>query len=288
MTMTLVDTWAEILDPWPDDPNVKPRADGKPRVGSYRFYARVEVNGKERVLEREAGTQNAFYEPWTFEGVTVWFDACREIFDLVTDDHGGSDLGARARFAAQQADRSIAPEPLHPWCPLPKGRVAIEDCYTGQNSNLGPMNGHTAHSGLDINHPAGTPIWAPVSFDTHGFYNSLAMGNNNNRHRGLHRWPDGSDWLLGVCHMTHLTVPEGAPVEKGSQYASGAGVLNGAAEHSHFYFHLRDIHGQFKLDPWIVFWQILRDGAGTFRTPDRLGPAVHGRNNHPGTKNEPS
>lgn len=258
LRMQLLDSGAEIIVTNMDASTLPLREtpDGKTVI---RFWCGVEVNGVRQRLEREIGTQRSFYEPWNFAGVHVWLDNCRPVFGILRDEHGGCRPPRLARFAIQQADRSIAPEPLHPWCPLPRGRICIEDCYTGEDCWLGAFRGASAHAGLDINHPPGTALWAPVDFHAHGYFNSLAMGNNNNRHRGLHRWDDGSEWVLGCHHMTRVLVPEGQPVHKGQVYASGAGVLSGAAEHSHFVFIVRDLHGEFQLDPWIVFWQILMD-----------------------------
>ena len=224
------------------------------------FWCDVECGGRLQRLEREIGTQASFYEPWELDGVRVWFDACQDVFKILQDTHGGPCAPlAQARFAFQDMSLSIAPEPLHPWCPLPRGRVAIEDCYNGEDCWLGAYYGASAHAGLDINHPAGTPIWAPVEFHAHGYWNSLELGHNNNRHRGLHHWPDGSTWALRCHHMTRLLVGESQRVGKGQPYASGAGVLNGDHPHSHFGFSLRDVYGECHLDPWIVFWQIKQD-----------------------------
>ncbi len=59
--------------------------------------------------------------------------------------------------------------------------------------------------------------------------------------------------------MTHLRIPEHTPLKAGIQYAEGAGISVGVAEHSHFVFAILD-HGEFiKLDPWILFWQMYED-----------------------------
>jgi hypothetical protein len=85
------------------------------------------------------------------------------------------------------------------------------------------------------------------------------MGHNNNRWRGIHRWPNGSEWILQAHHMTALTVPEHTPLKKGQQFAYGAGVLSGEVDHTHFVFKVHDEGETVLLDPWILFWQMYRD-----------------------------
>lgn len=85
------------------------------------------------------------------------------------------------------------------------------------------------------------------------------MGHNNNRWRGIHRWDNGSQWILQAHHMTELTVPEHQQITKGQQFAKGAGVLSGAVDHSHFVFKVYDEGEIVLLDPWILFWQMYRD-----------------------------
>lgn len=91
------------------------------------------------------------------------------------------------------------------------------------------------------------------------FYNHVDRKGGNNRWRGVRRWPDGSEWILHVCHVTELTVPEHVPLENGQQYALGAGVRVGLFEHSHFIFKIYDRGEIVMLDPWILFWQMYRD-----------------------------
>ena len=229
----------------------------------YRFGCVLRVNGCEHVLEREVSTQRSFYEPWEIGGVRIWLDAVRNIFEFLVEAHGECRPRKQARFALQDAALGICPERLHPWCPLPEGGLRIEDCYRGEDCWLGAYNGASAHGGLDINHPGGTPLWVPLDIHDHYYFNSLAMGHNNNRWRGIHRWTDGSEWILQAHHMTELTVTEHEPVSKGEQFAWGAGVLSGAVDHSHFVFKVRDGGETVLLDPWILFRQMYRDQQGS-------------------------
>jgi hypothetical protein len=225
----------------------------------YAFSCTLRVAGEEVRLEREVSTQRSFYEPWEIAGVRIWFDAVAGIFDLLAEAHGECRPRKHARFAVQDASLRICPERLHPWCPLPAGGLRIEQCYRGEDCWLGAYNGASAHGGLDINHPRGTPLWAPLDIHDHFYFNSLAMGHNNNRWRGIHRWENGAEWILQAHHMTTLTVPEHQPVAKGEQFAWGAGVLSGAVDHSHFVFKIHDRGETVLLDPWILFWQMYRD-----------------------------
>ncbi len=225
----------------------------------FRFHCTISVYGTRHRLEREVSSQRSFYEPWEIAGVRIWFDAVDDIFDFLEEAHGACRPGKNARFALQQADLGICPEPLHPWCPLPEGGLRIEDCYSGEDCWLGAYQGASAHGGLDINHPPGTPLWAPLDIHDHFYFNSLEMGHNNNRWRGLHHWENGSTWVLQAHHMTELTVPEHQPIAKGQQFAWGAGVLSGLADHSHFVFKITEDDETILLDPWILFWQMYRD-----------------------------
>lgn len=225
----------------------------------YCFNCILKVNGREHVLEREVSTRRSFHEAWEIQGMRIWLDAVQDIFEFLGETHGECRPRKQVRFAVQDASLRICPEPIHPWCPLPPGGLRIEDCYRGEDCWLGAYNGASAHNGLDINHPKGTPLWAPLDIHDHFYFNSVAMGHNNNRWRGLHRWPNGAEWILQAHHMTELTVPEHQPVEKGRQFARGAGVLSGCFEHSHFVFAIRDYGETIMLDPWILFRQMYQD-----------------------------
>lgn len=225
----------------------------------YEFSCRLRIEGKEHILRREVPTQRSFYEPWVIDGIRIWLDAVDRIFEFLIETHGPCRPKKAVRLALQDANCRICPEKLHPWCPLPGGGLDITDCYCGEDCWLGPYFGASAHGGLDINHPPGTPIWAPIAMDDHYYFNSLKKGDENNRWRGHRFWPDGSEWRLQCHHMTRLTVPEHTPLLAGAQYAAGAGVHSGYHHHSHFAFMVVQENDAIWLDPWILFWQMYRD-----------------------------
>lgn len=238
----------------------------------YRFWADVVIEGTAHRLEREVGTQHSFYPPWEIAGLRIWLDAVDAIFDFLLEIHAPCRLNhnamprmpayRHARFAIQDATARICPDRLHPWCPLPRPTLRIEDCYRGEDCWLGAYDGVEAHGGLDINHPPGTPLWAPLDLDDQFLFHAVADGHINNRWRGIRRWPNGSEWILQTCHMIELTVPERQPLRNGQQYARAAGVAVGAAPHTHFDFHIHDEGETYLLDPWILFWQIYQDNPG--------------------------
>lgn len=230
---------------------------------NYRFRCHLEIDGVAVSIGREVATQRSFYEPREVMGLQIWFDACDDIFEFLTEDHGKCRPRKKARLAIQDATQRICPILLHPWCPLPPGCLRIEDAYTGEDVWLGAYYGAAAHGGLDINHPAGTPIWTPIPLDDHGFFDHVTRGANNNRWRGSYQWPDGSTWIIQVHHVIRLLVEEHQPLPAGTHLAEGAGVLIGAHEHSHFVFKIvepdQSKDDAILLDPWILFRQMYRD-----------------------------
>ena len=245
----------------------EPRVEKPGAVTNYRFYGKLSIDGVEVNIGREVATQRSFYEPREVMGLRLWLDAVDDIFEFLTEDHGTCRPRKRVRLAVQDAALGICPVLLHPWCPLPAGGLRVADCYNGEDVWLGAYFGAAAHGGLDINHPAGTPIRAPFAIDDHELYNRVERGDNNNRWRGRHRWADGSTWILHVCHLVRLRVPEHRPVEAGALLADGAGVWIRSHEHSHFVFRVvepGDADEQsIYLDPWILFRQMYRDRERT-------------------------
>jgi len=235
----------------------------------YRFWASLSIDGTPLRLDRKVGTQRSFYEPVVAGGLRLWLDAVDAIFEFMRETHGpcrpqencSHQLPPRrqVRLALQDASMRLCPEPLAAWCPLPAGGLRIEQCYRGEDCWMGAYDGASAHGGLDINHPKGTPLFAPIDLDEQFLYHSVAHGAKNNCWRGLRRWPNGDEWIVQTCHMTHLTVPEHTPLRRGRQYAEGAGVWVGVVEHSHFTFAVWTAGELIRLDPWILFWQMYRD-----------------------------
>jgi hypothetical protein len=240
-------------------------------VSEIRFHADVKINGEPRSFEREISSQKSFYKPWVVDGVRIWLDAVDDVFNFMDEFHGDcrSNKIARptvvkyldSRWAFQEEHFRICPDILTPWCALPEGGLKIEECYRGEDTWMGTYRGHTlqAHGGLDINHPSGAPLFAPLDLDDNFLWESVEMGQKNNRWRGIRRWGNGCEWILQTAHIVELTVPEHRPIQKGKQYAVGAGTAVGVVDHSHFIFRVYDDGNLYLLDPWILFWQMYRD-----------------------------
>jgi hypothetical protein len=239
------------------------------RRTTYRFWADLRVDGQEIRYEREVGTAKSFYEPLNIAGVDLWLDAVDAICTFMHETHGPCRPNAtcattpppyfQIRLAIQDATLRICPEPVRPWCPLPEGGLRMELCYTGEDCWMGAYFGVSAHGGLDINHPKGTLLFAPIDLDDQFLVNATADGWNNNRWHGIRQWPDHSTWVLRSAHMVKLLVPEHTPLRAGTPYAEGAGVWVGLAEHSHFAFAILDHGSLIRLDPWILFRQMYLD-----------------------------
>ena len=249
--LTLRDTTARVTHTTLATPRVEQRG----AVTNFEFTATIDVDGREHTLWREVATQRSFYEPWVIDGLVLYLDAVDRIFDFLTETHGPCRPRKAARLVVHEQGQAICPDLLHPWCPLPPCGLNIHDCYNGEDCWLGAYFGASAHGGLDINHPAGTPIFAPFPIDTHEMFNSTGAGHNNNRCRGRHTWPDGSTWVVQVHHVIRLVGDVwDRPIPTGRQMARGAGVLVGSHEHSHFAFAViepgRGFDDRVLLDPW--------------------------------------
>jgi len=261
----------------------------------YTFSARVRVDGQSMTLRRYVCSQECFYEPYVINGVRIWLDTVKEVFDLIPIRYprkGNLQCLPRksARLALQDAALRICPDETSPWIDDGRERLNVGDCYNGDDCYLGPYLGQACHVGLDVNHKKGSILSAPIAFDTHAYFNSLKAGDNNNRWRGVRRWPNGDVWALQSHHLIKLLVPPNGPLKMGTPYATTAGVHVGSHEHTHFEFKIgrlqqnrlgestddpnsiaipidfddQSVQTQVNpevlhLDPWIVFWQIFED-----------------------------
>jgi hypothetical protein len=230
---------------------------------SYRIRCDLEIDGELVQLARTIPSQENFRDPPSVYGLHIWLDAVDDLFEFLTHNHGRCRPTRKCRLAVWEAGHRICPQLVHPWCPLPIGGLRVQQCYRGEDTWLGPYGGKECHGGLDINHPAGTPIWTPLAIDEQGLFDSVAGGANNNRWRGLHHWPDGTSWILQVHHVGRLRVPENQPLAAGTHLADGASVLCGAHEHSHFVFGVRADGRDVLIDPWLLFRQMYLDRATT-------------------------
>ena len=250
----------------------------------YCFSCRVRIDGHPVELLRYVGTQESFYEPMVINGMRIWLDAVLDIFELVPMrkiellrvPH------KQCRLAVQDAALPICPQEMRAWYRNEGRFIDIADCYNGDDCWLGAYIGRACHGGLDINHPKGDPLWAPIDFDDQWLFNSLAAGHNNNRWRGVRKWPNGETWALQTHHIIKLLVPEHTPLKAGTHYATAAGVHVGSHNHTHFVFKVTPSKGgpEIHLDPWVLFWQIFetsKANCGAIRAAMRpLSPARTG------------
>lgn len=245
-------------------------------ISAYGFSCTLKVNGKEMTVERETGSQKSFYDPVAVEGVHLWLDAVKRIFNTSFDhqgDRGGfmvekDILGGYvcmpsryARFMIQDDRLSICPEPLHFWADTPRELPRIENCYNGEDCWMGPYGGAFAHCGLDLNMQAGSRLYAPVDLDTQYYHKTLAAGFRNNSWHGFRKWEGNVIWRLSAAHIIEPLVPEHTPVKRGTAYATTAGTAVGAHQHTHFNLQVTENGGTYMLDPWIIFWQALKDNS---------------------------
>ncbi|MCC6489907.1 MAG: PKD domain-containing protein, partial [Candidatus Hydrogenedentes bacterium] len=246
----------------------------------YEMSCRVLVDGHPMTMRRFVPAQQSFYEPYVINGMRIWFDGVLDAGRILTDNHGGGLPRKDARFAVQDMTLPICPQPIRPWYPNPENCIDVADSYEANDVWMGPYRGAELHGGLDVNMPIGTPLWAPIDFDTQYYFNSLEMGHNNNRWRGVRTWENGQRWVLQTHHMVRLLVPEHTPLKQGTHFAEAAGVLTGTHAHSHFVFKIGPEDNETLLDPWVLFWQCFENNrlqAGEIRAEMRpCSPATVG------------
>ena len=222
-----------------------------------RIDASVLINGFPMNLRRFIGSQESFYEPYVINGMQLWFDAAKCIFDIIQENHGECKPKKDVRFVLADATMPVCPEELSNWCELyGQNKIDIADCYDADDCYLGAYYGASAHGGLDINHPEGTPIYAPFRLDDQYYFNSLKNGDKNNRWRGVRHWNGETTWVIQVHHTGIPLVDEYIPIENGTEIAKGAMVFVGSHNHSHFVFKIYEDGYEYIVDPWILFHQM--------------------------------
>ena len=179
----------------------------------FAMQCELSADGQPLRLQRIVGAQQSFYEPCHINGVTLFFDAVRDIDAFIHDTHGstGGEAFPRkdARFGFIEMGSDFSSQPLRPWYPNPKNDINIEEAYEGVDTWLGGFRKTEAHNGMDVNVDNNTKLWAPIDFDDQYYFNSLAQGDNNNRWMGIRNWPNGEQWILRSHHMTQLHVEIG-------------------------------------------------------------------------------
>ena len=276
-TIRAVDTSARIIE--------TPVAEGH----VVMFDVTLEVDGHKVKVDRYTGTQQAFYEPLVVNGVRIWTDMALSVFNTIPMRYPGEgNLRQRpwkdVRLALQDATIEDCPVKLSKWFDYVHPSIYIGDCYHGSDCWMGSFGEGATHGGLDVNQRKGDPLYAPLDFDGGGYFNSLAMGDNNNRWRGWRKWPDGSIWAFQVHHVITQRVERGENIRQGMHLFDGAGVWVGGFNHNHY--ELKIANGRmpdwsagslsnedgpgrraletgqpevYHLDPWIYFRQIFRN-----------------------------
>ena len=276
-TIRVVDTSARIVE--------TPVVEGH----VFMFDVTLEVDGHKVKVDRYTGTQQAFYEPLVVNGVRIWTDMALSVFNTIPMRYPGEgNLRQRpwkdVRLALQDATIEDCPVKLSKWFDYVHPSIYIGDCYHGSDCWMGSFGEGATHGGLDVNQRKGDPLYAPLDFDGGGYFNSLAMGDNNNRWRGWRKWPDGSIWAFQVHHVITQRVERGENIRQGMHLFDGAGVWVGGVNHNHY--ELKIANGRmpdwsagslsnedgpgrraletgqpevYHLDPWIYFRQIFRN-----------------------------
>lgn len=256
-TFELVSTEARVLYT-----NLKNAKRAEPGGGTiYEMVCNLKADGQPMQLRRYVSSQESFYEPYVINGVRLWLDAVADVADFLTYNHGECRPNAQARLALQDATLRICPEEVFAWYDNPQKFIDIAEVYNGDNTWMGPYAGADAHNGLDIRQRAGTLNYAPIRFDDHYLFESLAAGDNNNRWRGVRDWSNGDRWMLQVHHVMSLLPAEHTALEAGQALCTSGGVKYGGHEHSHYVFRIKPAGSEQEvmIDPWILFWQAFED-----------------------------
>ncbi len=256
----------------------------------YSMTCHVKIDGQPMKMVRYVPVQESYYKPYTVNGLTIWFDALKDLSNYFNENHGSCVPAKDARFAFQDTTLQISPQKLSNWFPAPKNRIFINDAYRGDDCWLGTYFGADLHGGLDVNMPSNTPLIAPIDLDEHYFFNSLKNGDNNNRWRGIRYWDNGDIWYLQTHHMTELIIPPYQSITQGQTYGYAAGMWAGYSSHSHFVFKTYQAQRDswIVVDPWIIHWQIFENNNAKSNAINAhiepLAPAKTGETVHFGSR----
>ncbi len=236
----------DLNDDWPEGGTI------------LKLICTAKVNGLDACFVKYIGCQESFSQPYLINGMHLWLDNAKCLFDVIPENHGECRAQKDVRLVLHDGSLPICPQEISDWCDMyGKDYIDIGECYNGDDCYLGAYNGSAAHGGLDINHPKGTAIYAPIDFDDQCYFHSLPCGDVNNRWKAVRHWDSDSAWVLQVHHIGGLTIEEHTSVARGTQVAEGALVHLGCHAHSHFVFRAYERGEEYVLDPWILFRQIL-------------------------------
>ena len=129
----------------------------KPGGTVYRFSADVRIDRQPMRLERYVCSQECFYEPCVVNGLRIWLDTVRGVFDLIPVRYprtGNLQCVPRkaARFAVQDATLRICPDRVQPWIEHDGPTLDVGKCYNGDDCYLVTYLGEAFQVGIVINH----------------------------------------------------------------------------------------------------------------------------------------
>jgi len=111
------------------------------------------------------------------------------------------------------------------------------------SSRFGEDRGTYTHNGTDIAIPSGTELRAPFDGVVDGI-TTTARGGVQLFIRSID--PSTADWVIGMAHLSRVTVDRGQPVYMGQAVARSGNTGNTTGAHVHIT--LRDPSGEF-VDP---------------------------------------
>lgn len=287
LTIELLNSEANILytnkDKIPEGESGNDRGNSWRARLMYEFNCDLSVNGQKMTMRRYVCSQEAFYEPYVINGVRIWFDGVREIFEedggfLNTFRTANGIPGKKARFLLQDMTSRICPDDLHAWFIDGTERddnyiykenfIDIGRCFNGDDCFLGAYLGGESHGALDVNMAMNSTMYAPFDLDT----------QEGIRAEGRKKWADGSEWLINTAHVSEKYVPDHTPLKGGEPYGRGARRACWWHPHAHFGFQIYEEGIMYDVDPWIVFWQHFEDNKkrdGVLRA--MMEPVTHSK-----------